>query len=228
MGVTWEVFGGYKHFVNEWFGLRYYANVGAQHYKDDIFTAGKTEAGVIDYTGNVDILLNFYTAETWSIGMFAGLGVGGVYFNSKALDTYKSLYGNTAPGASGADNPELAKQVYAGEGKVYKNHWSALVNLGLRGSYFQKVRNVSQRVCNNREDGRRTCRVPISYFEHSFEFVSKFAITNYKVTDGADFMSGFSTSNANGAQGMYVAGLHRPGYVVKNPYRFTFRYVFAF
>lgn len=228
LGVTWELLGGYKHFVNDWFGLRYYVNIGAQHYKDEVFTAGKVEAGVIDYTANADILVNFWTEELWSIGMFAGLGVGGVYFNSKALDTYKSLYGGTAPGASGADDKELAKRVYAGEGKVYNNHWTALVNLGLRGSYFQKVRDVSKRVCNNREDGRRTCRVPISYYEHSFEFVSRFALTTYKVTDGADFLAGFATSSLNGAQGMYIAGHHRAGYIVKNPYRFTFRYVFAF
>ena len=31
--VAWEVLVGYKHFINDFVGFRYYANIGVQHYK---------------------------------------------------------------------------------------------------------------------------------------------------------------------------------------------------
>lgn len=222
-GVNWEILLGYKHWINEWIGFRYYATVGAQHYKDEVFTAGKVEAGVIEYIGNADLLINFWTAEAWSIGMFAGLGVGGAYFNSKALDTYESLWVNKTP------NTAVGDPVYAGEGKIYKHHVSASVNLGLRGSFFQKVRNVEARKCDTEGD-RRRCRVPVNYYEHSFEFAMKFPLVKYKVTSAPDMLGGYSGGVAGypGTAGKYISAYKRPGYVVSNPFKFTIRYVFAF
>lgn len=223
-GVNWELLLGYKHWINEWVGFRYYATVGAQHYKDEVFTAGKVEAGVVEYIGNADILINFWTAETWSIGSFVGLGVGGAYFNSKALDTYNSLWENKTPNTPAGD------PVYAGEGRVYKHHVSAAVNLGLRGSFFQKVRNVEARACDEGDGGRKTCRVPVSYYEHSFEFAAKFPLVKYKVTSAPDMLGAYSSGITGypGSEGKYVAVYKRPGYVVSNPFKFTIRYIFAF
>lgn len=223
-GVNWEILLGYKHWINEWIGFRYYATVGAQHYKDEVFTAGKVEAGVIEYIGNADILINFWTAETWSIGSFVGLGVGGAYFNSKALDVYTSQWVDKTPNVAAGD------PVYAGEGKVYKHHVSASVNLGLRGAYFQKVRNVDARVCDEGADGRKTCKVPTSFYEHSFEFAMKFPLVKYKVTSAPDMLGAYSAGVPGhpGTAGQYIAVYKRPGYVVSNPFKFTIRYIFAF
>lgn len=223
-GVNYEFLLGYKHFLNDWVGFRYFASVGANHYKDKIFTAGEAYGTIVDYGAQVDILINFYTAERWSVGMFGGVGVGGVHIESKALDTYKQMYGGKIYTNGPGDN-----SIYAGEGAIYKNHLSAFFDIGLRGSYFQKIRDINKRVCNNREDGRRTCRVPISYFEHSFELAVKLPVLTYDVTDGADFMGGYASGNViPGSAGQYISSYQRPGYVVSNPYKITLRYIFAF
>lgn len=232
-GFNWEIVAGYKHFINNWIGFRYYVSVGSQHYKDEIFTAGKVKAGVFEYIGNADLLINFYTAELWSIGMFAGLGVGGAYFDSPAFDRYLQQWQNRVPntGTNTTTNPPgITGDVYAGEGKVYKHHVSAVVNVGLRGSFFQKIRNVESRTCDTGADGRRTCRVPISYFEHSIEFNARFPLTKYKVTDVPDIMGAYSSGVAGypGTTGKYISVYKRPGYIVSNPFKFTIRYIFAF
>lgn len=230
-GFNWEVMVGYKHFLNDWIGFRYFANVGAQHYKDEIFTAGNVKAGVIEYTANIDMLINFWTEELWSIGMFAGVGVGGAYFDSPAFDRYTEQWFEKTPnmGSVTITNPSNPPS-YEGEGQIYKHHVNASVNVGLRGSYFQKVRNLNQRVCNNREDGRRTCRVPVSYYEHSFEFNARFPLMKYKVTDSGDIVGAYSNGvgNHQGSAGKYISIYKRPGYVVSNPFKFTVRYIFAF
>lgn len=233
-GFNWEVLLGYKHFINDWVGFRYFANVGSQHYKDEIFTAGNVKAGVIEYTANIDLLVNFWSTEQWSIGAFAGVGVGGAYFDSPAFDRYLQQWHEKVPNTG--QNPTTDPSgvdlsgVHKGEGNIYKHHISASVNVGIRGSYFQKVRNINQRVCNNREDGRRTCRVPISYFEHSFEFNARFPLMKYKVTDPGDIVGAYSdgVTGYPGTAGKYISIYKRPGYVVSNPFKFTIRYIFAF
>lgn len=223
-GVNYEFLLGYKHFLNDWVGFRYFVNVGANHYKDKIFTAGEAYGTIVDYGANVDILINFWTADSWSVGMFGGVGVGGVYIESKALNTYKAMYNGKIYNNGPGDN-----SIYAGEGQIYQNHLNAVFDIGLRGSYFQKFRDVNKRVCNNREDGRRTCKVPVSYFEHSFEIAARFPVLEYAVTSGADFMGGYATGTViPGSQGQYISAFQRPGYVVSNPYKITFRYIFAF
>ena len=223
-GVVWEFLAGYKHWLNDWVGFRYYANVSGQHYKDDIFTTGKTQAGVIEYTANADLLLNFYNSESFTFGIFGGFGAGGAYFDSPAFKTYTQQWDE------GLSNPR-----YDGIGQVYKHHLSATLSTGLRFNIFQKIRNVGKRVCSQREDGRRTCRVPISYLEHSIEFNSKFSLMTYRATDSADIFGGYCGPNATWGQGgPNIAGqflcLYRdkPGYEVKNPYKFTLRYIVAF
>ena len=221
-GVAWEVLVGYKHFVNNYLGFRYYANVGAQHYKDEVFTAGKVQAGVIDYTANIDILVNFYTAESWSIGMFGGAAVGGAYFDSPAMKTYTDMWKDKTP----VTVPTADNSIYKGQGNIYKHHFNATLSVGLRGSYFQKIRDIQNRTCNTQGD-RKRCRVPVSYLEHSFEVVAKFPLMKYAVTDPGDVITGY-TYNPGVDYGTFVGIYQRPGYEVKNPYKVTFRYIFAF
>ena len=221
-GVVWEFLAGYKHWLNNWVGFRYYANVSGQHYKDDIYTTGKTQAGVIEYTANADLLLNFYNSELFTFGIFGGFGAGGAYFDSPAFKTYTQQWDE------GLSNPR-----YDGIGQVYKHHLSATLSTGLRFNIFQKIRNVGKRVCSQRADGRRTCRVPISYLEHSIEFNSKFSLMTYHATDSADIFGAYcpagTMSGTTNIGGQFKC-LYRtkPGYEVKNPYKFTLRYIVAF
>lgn len=221
-GVAWEVLLGYKHFINNWIGFRYYANVGVQHYKDEVFTAGKVKAGVVEYTGNLDVLINFYTAERWSIGILGGASVGGAYFDSPAMKTYQALWTDTVP----QPVPSADNSIYKGQGKVYKHHFNAALSVGVRGSYFQKIRDVGNRTCNS-NSSRVRCRVPVSYLEHSFEVIAKFPLMQYNVTDPGDVITGY-TPNTGVDYGTFVGIYQRPGYVVKNPYKVTVRYIFAF
>lgn len=78
---------GYKHFFIKWVGLRGYINVdyvesrdnaalkvgGKQAYKD---ITGDSITNNIYYGANVDLLVNFWTGKSSSVGMFAGFGVG--------------------------------------------------------------------------------------------------------------------------------------------------------
>ena len=98
--------------------------------------------------------------------------------------------------------------------------------MGVRANIFQKIRNVEQRVCNNGADGRRTCRVPISYFEHSLEFNAKFNMLTYYPTKYGQLLGVIVQNGQN--NGKYNGITVRPGYEVKNPYKFTLRYIFAF
>ena len=224
-GVNWELLVGYKHFLNDWVGFRYYANVGAQHYKHDIFTAGKVQAGVIEYTANADLLLNFYDSPNFSFGILGGFGVGGAYFDSPALKTYEEQwsYGNA---------PFTNATIHADLGKIQKNHLSANLSVGMRFNIFQKIREVGKRVCSQGGDVRRTCKVPISYLEHSIEFNAKFPMITYRATDSGDIVTyyiNYPAQPPNVPGGDYRLGYaNRPGYEVKNPYKLTLRYIFAF
>ncbi len=209
---------GYKHWLNDYVGFRYYANVGAQHYKDDIFTAGKVKTGIIEYTANADLLLNFYNSEIFTFGILGGFGVGGAYFDSPALNTYRAEWSQ--------ENPNFSNPRYAGIAKTKKHHLSANLSVGTRFNFFQKIRNVSSRVCDTGADGRRTCKVPINYLEHSIEFNAKFPMLTYYPTDDGDVIGSHCTTGQ--FQGEYKCVWARPGYQVKNPYKLTLRYVFAF
>ena len=223
-GVAWEFLVGYKHFLNDYVGFRYYANVGAQHYKGEMFkddyivTANKVKADIIEYTANADILLNFYNSELFTLGILGGFGIGGAYFDSPALKAFRNKFGPTTNNPNNFAEHWFGKDLYT----IKKHHLSASLSVGVRANIFQKIRNVEQRVCNNGADGRRTCRVPISYFEHSLEFNAKFNMLTYYPTKYGQLLG------VNSQGGAYNAVTPRPGYEVKNPYKFTLRYIFAF
>ncbi|MGX3011667.1 outer membrane beta-barrel protein [Helicobacter sp. 23-1044] len=219
-GVTWEFLAGYKHWLNDWVGFRYYANVGAQHYKHEIFTSGNVKAGIIEYTANADLLLNFYTSEFWSFGILGGFGVGGAYFDSPALDNYRKRWSK--------ESPNFSNERYKNIGQTKNHHLSASLSAGMRFNFFQKIRKVAQKTCGDVENGRRTCRVPISYLEHSVEFNAKFPMLTYHPTDPGDVIGAYCTDKDANLTGQYKCLWKRPGYEVKNPYKLTLRYIFAF
>lgn len=221
-GFLWELLVGYKHFLNDWVGFRYYANVSGQHYKDDIFTQGKTKVGVVEYNANADLLINFYNSESFTLGIFGGFGVGGAYFDTPAFASYQNQWSNETRGR------------YSDVIKVYKHHLSATLSTGVRFNIFQKIRQVGNRVCSQGSDGRRTCRVPISFLEHSIELNTKFSLMTYRATDSADVFATYcpqgstATPGPVDVSGKFVCMNRKPGYEVNNPYKFTLRYIIAF
>lgn len=225
-GVAYEILVGYKHFLNDFIGFRYYANVGAQHYKDAVFSGGKDRIGVIDYTANADLLLNFYNSPAFSVGIFGGFGVGGASFDSPVLDNYKKDWGGAK------DSTQFREPIYDGMGAIYKHNFSASLSVGARINFYQQLRNAGQLVCRAGSDGRRSCSKPVSTLEHSIEANAKFSLLTYFVTDAGDAVSYYITYPAQGGNvpgGTYLTGVaNRPGYGVKTPYRFTLRYIIAF
>ena len=78
---------GYKHFFNEWVGLRGYIDIGHLQTwnKVAIGTTGSNASNIvnqdynmsiIDYNLNLDLICNVYNDESHNIGFFVGGGVG--------------------------------------------------------------------------------------------------------------------------------------------------------
>ncbi len=224
-GVTYEILAGYKHWLNDWIGFRYYGNIGIQHYKADftsagnnaMLTKGKNKTS-IEYTANADMLLNFYNSEIFTFGILGGFGIGGAYLNSPSLDNYEWYWG------AANDSIHFTESEYAGMGKVKRHHLSASLSVGARFNIFQKIRDIGARTCNTGADGRRTCRVPISYLEHSIEINAKFNMLTYYPTKYGELIG----VRQNNGQGVYNNSSPRPGYEIKNPYKITLRYIIAF
>lgn len=82
---------GYKTFFTPEFGLRYYADIGyaTQEAEGDSGEAN-TKTTMLNYGVNVDVLYNFQTGEN-DIGVFLGLGIGGVSYGGSELDDAKML-----------------------------------------------------------------------------------------------------------------------------------------
>ena len=218
-GLSYEILVGYKHFVNEYIGFRYYANVGAQNYKDAHFSNNKNTIGVIEYTANADLLINFYDSPDFSFGILGGFGVGGATFDSAMLKQYESDWG------AATDSTQFnGEAMYAGIGETYKHHFSASVSVGVRFNFFQQIRGSGQVVCSAGGDGRRSCKKPIANLEHSIEANAKFPILTYYATKAGDTIATRVPNQNNWLRGIS----NRPGYEIKNPYKFTLRYIIAF
>lgn len=200
--LAWEFMVGYKHFINDFVGFRYYGNLGIQHYKPVSFNSNAQKIGYVDYTLNADLLIDFYETTRWAIGMLGGMGFGGTSFDKDAISRYLAQYNSQG--------------MPIGLANVQKHFFNVNINLGLRGVIFQKVRRTSARVCDKFVNGKRTCRVPVFYIGHNIEFNVKFPLLDYKATANPDI------SQVN------RQSVHRPGYTVNNPYRITFRYIIDF
>ena len=224
-GVAMEAMVGYKHFLNDYIGLRYYANVGAQFYKDAVFSGDKTKIGVIDYAINADLLINFYDSESFSFGVFGGFGVGGAHFDSPEIASYENFYGGAK------DSTQYTEAMYDGVGEVWRNFVSAAVSAGVRVSFFQRLRQGGQLSCSMSVDGRRNCRDIYTggFLAHSLEFSAKFPLLTYKLTTPAEVMGRLVGCTPNPNTGdQYICANMRHAYQIKTPYRFTLRYIIAF
>ncbi len=208
--LAWEFLAGYKHFINDYIGFRYYANVGIQHYKPtSLLGQGKKEKiGLIDYTLNMDLLFDFYASDSFAFGVFGGVGFGGTSFDKNALNQYKATYNNT-------------EEIPIGASDITQHFFNANASVGVRVVIFQSIGLSSgARNCDIYSQGRRACSTPSKNIGHNFEVVAKFNLLEYNATK-YDIMI---NANANAGQ-QYVS---RPGYRIKNPYRFTFRYIVEF
>lgn len=217
-GLNYEILVGYKHFVNEYIGFRYYANVGAQNYKDENFSNNKNIIGVIEYTANADLLINFYDDTDCSFGILGGFGVGGATFDSPTLKRYESDWG------AATDSTQYTEAIYSGIGTTYRHHFSASASVGVRINFFQQIRTTGQMVCSAGGDGRRSCKKPTASLEHSIEANAKFPILTYYATKAGDTIATKIPNQLNLLRGVS----NRPGYEIKNPYKFTLRYIIAF
>ena len=209
--LAWEFMIGYKHFINDYVGFRYYGNVGIQHYTPVSFASKKQEIGFVDYTLNADLLIDFYETTAWAIGMVGGMGFGGTSFDKDAISRYLALYDSQSGRPIGLAN-------------VQKHFFNVNVSAGLRGVIFQKVRRTGARVCGDYVDGKRICRVPVFYIGHNIELNVKFPLLDYYATPFPDIIQTGGNNNGNNA-GNYAS---RPGYKVTNPYRITLRYIVDF
>ncbi len=208
--IAWELLVGYKHFLNDIIGFRYYANVGIQHYKPVTYKSKEQPIGYVDYMLNADVLLDFYTDEFFSFGILGGVGLGGMSLDRRAINEYESIY-NANAGV-----------IPIGASDITKHFLNINFSAGVRMIFFQKTSvKGGIRSCDNFSQGRRSCTMPSAYIGHGFEVVAKFPTLTYAVTT-PDFV--MSTQG-----GTTVSSFRsRPGYKIKNPYRFTFRYVVEF
>lgn len=201
---TWEFLIGYKHFINDYVGFRYYGNVGIQHYKPSLFESKTQPIGFIDYTLNADLLINFYESDLLSVGILGGIGFGGTSFDKDAINKYMAVYDRNLGQPIGIAN-------------IQKHFFNVNASVGARITFFQKVRRTSERVCDDRDsEGKRTCRTPYFYIGHGIEFNAKFPLMDYMATPLPDVLQ---------VNGKWVS---RPEYTVSNPYRLTIRYVVDF
>ncbi len=222
-GFVFEGLVGYKHFLNDVLGFRYYANVSTQFYKDATFTSNKTQIGVIEYKLNADLLINFYNSPAFSAGIFGGFGVGGAYFDSPEIDRYNTYWGGAT------DSTQYTEAIFDGIGDVYRNHFNASLSVGARINFYQQIRGTGQVVCSAGGDGKRTCKKPISMLEHSLEMGAHFSMLPYEATTPPEVV-GRICEPLPGDQlgGKYSCARQRYGYEIKTPYKFTLRYIIAF
>lgn len=90
--LAWEFMLGYKHFINDYVGFRYYGNLGIQHYKPVSLNEKANKIGIIDYTLNADLLIDFWESELFAVGVLGGIGFGGTSFEKKAIAQYMAVY----------------------------------------------------------------------------------------------------------------------------------------
>ncbi len=209
--LAWEFLVGYKHFINDWVGFRYYGNVGVQHYQAKSLGDKSQKIGIIDYTLNADLLINFWENDLMSIGMLGGLGFGGTSFDKKAITRYMAIYS--------ANNPNVP----VGLADVQKHFLNVNASVGFRLTIFQKYRRTSAKVCDKFVEGKRVCRVPVFFIGHGIEFNAKFPLLDYRATAQPDI---YTLPGANLTTGQGI--ISRPAYTVGNPYRLTVRYIVDF
>lgn len=222
-GFAFDWIVGYKHFLNDYLGLRYYANIGAQLYKDATFSNDKIAIGIVDYSANADLLVNFYDTINLSVGIYGGFGVGGAHFDSAEIKRYERYWGGAK------DSTQYTQEEFKGVGEVSRNFFSATINAGVRASFYQQLRGIGQVVCKPNSDGRRTCSKPTASLEHSLEVGARFAMLPFQITKAPEVMGRFCSADTTGTNpGKYRCAAYRYGYEARLPYKILVRYVLAF
>lgn len=200
--LAWEFVLGYKHFINNLIGLRYYANIGIQHYKPS--DSKQTPIGIIDYTANADLLIDFYNSDSVAFGIFGGVGFGGTSFSNQAANNYLNTY-------------NAYSSVPIGASDIKRHFMNVNFSAGVRLVAFQKVSlSGGTKNCEGYDKGRRVCTTATSFIGHGFEVAAKFPVMTYTATT-PDYLI---TTNKEFRS--------RPEYRIKNPYRVTFRYIVEF
>lgn len=207
--LSWEFVLGYKHFINDFLGLRYYANIGIQHYKPS--DSKQIPIAIIDYTANADLLIDFYDSDSVAFGIFGGVGFGGTSFDKKAINQYMDIY-NDANIYNGSSSVPI------GASDIKRHFMNVNFSAGVRLVIFQKVSmSGGAKHCDRYDKGKRVCVSATSFIGHGFEAVAKFPVMTYTATT-PDYLMSTDYQNFRS----------RPEYRIKNPYRFTFRYVVEF
>ena len=207
--LAWEFVLGYKHFINELIGLRYYANIGIQHYKPS--DSKQKPIGIIDYTANADLLIDFYNSDSVAFGIFGGVGFGGTSFDKNAINQYLNIYNDT-------NIYNGASSVPIGASDIKRHFMNVNFSAGVRVVAFQKVSmSGGTKHCDRYDKGKRVCVSATSLIGHAFEAVAKFPVMTYTATT-PDYVMSTDFQNFRS----------RPEYRIKNPYRFTFRYMVEF
>ena len=80
-GYNAGLLAGYKHFFSPKFGLRLYTLFDASFFKNDE-SALQRKFQAYNYTLNLDLLYNLFVKDDFSLGVFGGVGAGGVRYVS--------------------------------------------------------------------------------------------------------------------------------------------------
>ena len=97
-GVNYGITAGYKHFFNDYFGLRAYGSINSQH--NEIKISGRTPKEMGNYTAlsfgaNLDLLGNFISTERLDFGAFVGVILGYNYWLGRGIDEDKKYFKDT-------------------------------------------------------------------------------------------------------------------------------------
>ena len=138
--LAWEFLVGYKHFLNDFVGFRYYGNIGIQHYKPISLVNKGQKIGFIDYTINADLLIDFWESELFAVGVLGGIGVGGTSFDRDAISKYLAVY-DTRTG------------IPMGLADIQKHFLNINASVGFRFAVFQRVRRTGARICDDYVNG---------------------------------------------------------------------------
>lgn len=135
-GVNYGIVVGYKQFFTPYLGLRYYASFSALHTTANPTVLMEQHAGIgtkqritlLNYGANVDFLGNFIANNALDFGVFVGLGIGAESLLGADFANYPKAFVN-------------ASQIPNTAWEAKKTHFSAWVNVGLRGN-FAKYHSV--------------------------------------------------------------------------------------
>lgn len=123
---------GYKQFFTPHLGLRYYASFNALHttanptglMEQHARIGTKQRITLLNYGANVDFLGNFIANNALDFGVFGGLGIGAESLLGADFTNYPKAF---------VDASQIPNTAW----EAKKTHFSAWVNVGLRGNFVK-------------------------------------------------------------------------------------------